>query len=124
MKTFFNITIEGIGEPTTINVQSTKLRKFDQSSKYGFYRLRKMIEVDCYRISVVLALTHSVELGGFIGKHFKQKRYTIHQVHHEVYILDRNGIYHNQPQSLCSVRVEIDEQDVQPCLCTISTENR
>lgn len=124
MKTFFNITIKGIGEPLTIKVQSTKLRKFDQSSKYGFYRLSKKIEAGFYHVSVVLALTYSVELGGTIEKHFKQKRYAIHQVHHEVYVLDRYGMYHCQPQSLCSVSVEIEEQDVQPCSCTISTDNR
>ena len=124
MKTFFNITIKGIGEPLTIKVQSTKLRKLDQSSKYGFYRLGKKIESGFYHINVVLALTYSVELGGTVEKHFRQKRYAIHQVHHEVYVLDRYGMYHCQPQSLCSVSVEIEEQDVQPCSCTISTDNR
>lgn len=124
MKTFFNIIIEGIGEPLTIKVQSTKLRKFNQSSKYGFYRLSKKIEASYYHIEVVLALTYSVELGGTIIKPIKQKRYALHQVHHEVYVLDRYGMYHCQAQSLCSVRVEIEEQDVQPCSCTISTDNR
>lgn len=124
MKTFFNITIEGVGEPLTIKVQSTKLRKFDQNSRYGFYRIPKKIEVGFYHINVVLALTYYIELGGTIEKHLKQKRYTIYQVHHEVYTLDRYGMYHCQPQSLCSVSVEIEEQDVLPCSCIISTDNR
>lgn len=124
MKTFFNITIEGIGDPLTIKVQSTKLRKFDQNSKYGFYRLSKKIEAGFYHIDIVLGLTYCIELGGTIIKPYKQRRYTIHQVHHEVYLLDRYDMYHCQPQSLCSVSVEIEEQDVQPCSCTISTDNR
>lgn len=43
MKTFFNITIEGLGDTQTFRIQSTKLRKFDQNAKYGFYRLKNTL---------------------------------------------------------------------------------
>lgn len=124
MKTFFNITIEGLGDTQTFRVQSTKLRKFDESAKYGFYRLKKKIQVGNYYIGVVLALTYDVELGGIVGKLIRQRRYTIHQVHHEVYTLNREGMYINQSPTLCSVSVELEEQGVELCNCTIYVDVR
>lgn len=124
MKTFFNITIEGIGKPQVFRIQSTKLRKFDQSARYGFYRLQKILKVEDYHVSIVLALTYSVELGGVVSRTFKQRRYQVHQVHYELYTLDKNGMYVNQYPTLCSVSVTLDEQDVMPCNCTISVGNR
>ena len=124
MKTFFNITIEGLGDTQTFRVQSTKLRKFDKSAKYGFYRLKKKIQVGNYYIDVVLALTRDVELGGIVGKLIRQSRYTIHQVHHEVYTLSSEDMYINQSPTLCSVSVELEEQGVELCNCTIEVDVR
>lgn len=124
MKTFFNITIEGLGDTQTFRVQSTRLRKFDESAKYGFYQLKQKLQVDYYYASIVLALTYSIELGGIVRKPIKQRRYTIHQIHHEVYTINNEGIYVNQPPTLCSVSVELDEENVIPCFCTLSVENR
>ena len=124
MKTFFNITIEGLGDTQTFRVQSTKLRKFDQSAKYGFYRLKRKLQINNYHVSIVLALTYSIELGGVVEKPIKQRRYTIHQVHHEVYTLDKEGMYINLSPTLCSVRVELEEENVIPCSCTLSVDNR
>lgn len=124
MKTFFNITIEGIGKPQVFRVQSTQLRKFDQSDKYGFYRLQRMLQIEDYYVNVVLALTYSVELGGIISKVHKQRRYQVHQVHHELYAICPNGMYINLSPTLCSVSVTIDEQDVIPCNCIISVDQR
>lgn len=124
MKTFFNITIEGLGDTQIFRIQSTKLRKFDESAKYGFYRLEQKLQVDNYHVSIVLALTYSIELGGIVLKLIKQRRYTIHQIHHEVYTLNKEGKYINQPPTLCSVSVELEEENVIPCFCTLSVENR
>lgn len=124
MKTYFNITIEGLGDTQTFRVQSTKLRKFDESAMYGFYRLKNKLQVDNYYINIVFALTYSIELGGIVRKPIKLRRYNIHQVHHEVYTLNRGGMYVNQPPTLCSVSVELEEENVIPCFCTLSVENR
>lgn len=124
MKTFFNITIEGLGDTQTFRVQSTKLRKFNENAKYGFYRLKQKLQIDYYYVSIVLALTYSVELGGTIGNPIKQRRYNIHQMHHEVYTLNKAGMYVNQPPTLCSASVELEEENVMPCFCTLSIENR
>ena len=124
MKTFFNITIEGLGGTQTFRVQSTKLRKFDESTKYGFYRLKQKLQIDYYYINIVIALTYSIELGGIVQKPIKQRRYNIHQVHHEVYTLNKEGRYINQPQTLCNVSVELEEENIIPCFCTLSVDNR
>lgn len=119
MKTFFNITIKGLGDTQTFRVQSTKLRKIDESAKYGFYRLKKKLKIGDYFINIVLALTYDIELGGVVEKLFVQRRYTVHQIHHEIYTLNSYGMYVNQPQKLCSVKVELEEVDVIPCNCTL-----
>lgn len=124
MKTFFNITIEYKGDKQTFRVQSTKLHKFDQSAKYGFYRIKNKVQVDLYHVSIVIALTYSIELGSTAGKPIKQSRYTIHQVHHEVYTLNGEGMYVNQSPTLCSVSVELEEENVIPCHCTLSVDNK
>lgn len=124
MKTFFNITIEGLGDTQTFRIQSTKLHKFDQNAKFGFYRTKKKLQIDFYHVSIVLALTYSIELGGIVGKPIKQRRYAIHQVHHEVYTLNKGGMYVNQPPTLCSVNVELEEENVIPCHCTLSVDNK
>lgn len=124
MKTYFCITIKGMGEEQVFIIQSTLLRKFDQSDKYGFYRPKNKLLFHNYHISVALALTYNIEIGSIGSKVIKQRRYKIHQVHHEVYILSQEGIYVNQPRTLCSVCVNLVEEDVIPCDCTLSIENR
>lgn len=124
MKTFFNITIEYKGDKQTFRVQSTKLHKFDKNAKYGFYRLKKKLQINHYHVSVVIALTYDIELGGMVRKLIKQRRYTIHQVYHEVYTLNGEGMYVNQSPTLCSVNVELEEENVIPCNCTLSVDNK
>lgn len=119
MNTFFNITIEGLGDTQTIRIKSTKLRKFYENAKYGFYRLPKKLQIGDYFIDIVLALTYDIELGGVVGRPIKQRRYTIHQIHHEVYTLSKEGMYINQQPTLCSVKLESEEVDFIQCNCTL-----
>lgn len=124
MKTFFDITVERLGITQTFRVQSTKLRKFDECAKYGFYRPKLKLQVGSYYISIVFALTYSIELGGMVGKPIKQRRYKIHQVYHEVYTLNKEGMYVNLPPTLYRVNAKLVEENVVPCSCTLSVDKR
>lgn len=124
MRTFFMITIEGMGYTANLQIKHTQLHKVAEGTHVGFYEPKKPIVVADYQIRIWLALTYSVELGGTIIKPYKQRRYKLHFYSHEVYQLDGLGMLHNQPDSLFKVGISIEEQDVQPCSCTISTDNR
>ena len=124
MKTFFNITISGLGDEFTTRVQSTKLRKVDEYALCGIYAMRNNIVIDNYLVELKLMLSYSIEIGGTVGKVIKQRRYTLHGICYDIYSTDTNGMWHNQPKSLADISVDMEEVDVQPCTCTISVSNK
>lgn len=124
MKTFFNIEIEGLGDPFSTRIQSTKFHCVDKRKGYGYYRTSRMIRIDNYHVDIVLALTYDVEMGGTITHPIKQKRYHLHAYYHTIYCEDYDGMLHSQPSSMGIVIVSIEEEDVQPCNCTISVGNK
>lgn len=124
MKTFFDIEITGLGEDTTIRLQSTKLRKAGENERYGVYIPKATITCNSYVVDIKLYLTYSVEMGGTIEKIKRQKRYTLHRFEYSLYQFDRNGMLHNQPNSLAKISVTMEEIDVEPFSCMISVFNR
>ena len=112
METFFKIWIKANGESKEIKLQSTKLKKIATTPKYGIYKPKVNICVSCYEIDIFLYLTHRIELCGTCGKPIKQKRYTLHDYDHEVYIEMQNNTLANVYHDLAEVKIYVEEQDV------------
>lgn len=110
MKTFFEIQIKANGEIREFKVQSTKLKKLDQTKLQGIYTPKLTLSVSCYEIDLFLYLTHRVELCGTCGKPVKQKRYTLHSYNHEVYLKTHDNMLMNVYSEIASVVVTIKEQ--------------
>ena len=124
MKTFFKISINGMGNAENIRIQSTKLIKIAKSVTAGYYKPKKLIVVGGYQIDIILALSYIVELGGTVTRPIKQRRYKLHKFVHEVHLIDCHGMLHNQRATLFDVSISIEEEDVQPCSCIISVDNK
>lgn len=112
MKTFFKIWIKANGEAKEFKLQSTKLKKIATTTQCGIYKPKAKICVSCYEIDIFLYLTHRVELCGTCGKPIKQKRYTLHDYDHEVYIQMQNNMLANVYHEIAQVEICVEEQDV------------
>lgn len=123
MKTFFNITIDGLGDRIEKRIQSTKLLKVRKNSVHAFYTPKEAIFTDSYRISIQLAMTYNIEMGGTVIKPIKQKRFNLHRFEYELYEIDKFGMYHNAPSELINVGVNTEEVDVVPCEYIVSQNN-
>ena len=123
MKTFFNITIDGLGDRIEKRIQSTKLLKVAKNSVHAFYTPKEAIFTDNYRVNIQLAMTFNIEMGGTVVKPIKQKRFNLHRFEYELYEIDKFGLYHNVTSDLINVEVYIEEVDVVPCECVISQNN-
>lgn len=121
MKTFFKIQIKANGENREFKVQSTKLKKLNQTKLHGIYIPKMTLLVSCYEIDLFLHLTHRVELCGTCGKPIKQKRYTLHGYNHEVYIKTHDNMLMNVYSEIASVVVTLEEQDILEDGVTIQT---
>ena len=112
MKTFFKILIQANGEYKELKLQSTKLKKIALTTQYGVYKPKERICVSCYDIDIFLYLTHRVEICGTCSNPIKQKRYTLHDYDHEVYIQIQNDMLANVYHDLAKVEICVEEQDV------------
>lgn len=121
MKTFFKIQIKANGEVREFKVQSTKLKKLDQTRSHGIYTPKLTLFVSCYEIDLFLHLTHRVELCGTCGNPIKQKRYTLHGYNHEVYIMTHDNMLMNVYSEIASVVVTLEEKDILEDGVTIKT---
>lgn len=124
MKTFFNISIDGLGKNYTIRIQSTGLRKMKESATFGVYQPKEVIKVGNFFIYINLYLTYSIELGGTVTEVFKQRRYNMLGFNYELYTEREDGFLRNIKQSWAQIKITIEEVDIRPCTCTISTDNK
>ena len=112
MKTFFMIQIKANGEIREFKVQSTKLKKLNQTKLHGIYTPKLTLFVSCYEIDLFLYLTHRVEMCGTCGKPAKQKRYTLHKYEHKVYLVTASGLLMNTFPDIACVVVSMTEEGV------------